>query len=278
MEKIDGISIERPLKEEEANSQIYFFVIKNKELAFDGRIFHNSHICIIEKQVDNGCYLGEATGSIINGYGMLKTNEFTYEGMFFNDMPHGIGKKKNADGATMEGKFRKGVFYGKGRIILDNGKRMEGKFINEKPDGMITIYNNNKITEALYKDGCLIKDSSIDSNNCSLFNEEKIESLINYFDKMNKKLIDSVEKMEENLINIHETMINNLKTIDERQKRINPQFINSPDRISSIFSENNAPIKKNRSNFLRVFKNNIKYIKRPGPFTLEIFPYIECNS
>ncbi|EGR31044.1 MORN repeat protein [Ichthyophthirius multifiliis] len=114
------------------------------------------------------------------GHGVLKDEEYEFQGEFLNDLPHGKGieiRKK----VKYEGDFLNGLYHGQGTLSFPNGRSYTGNFINHQfhgqgeligddgirykgewkngqlEDGVITYHDNSyyigKIKKNFFKEG-----------------------------------------------------------------------------------------------------------------------------
>ncbi|EZG43613.1 MORN repeat protein [Gregarina niphandrodes] len=130
-------------------------------LVIEGNFHDNSPEGLVRfaKYPDGLVYKGEMSKGARQGMGHLfdpKTDQVVYEGTWANDVPHGRGVYRAADG-EYEGEFKNGKRHGKGRFTfkekpLANGKQRmyEGDWSNDLPHG-VGKYTNDDALECVYR-------------------------------------------------------------------------------------------------------------------------------
>ena len=105
-------------------------------LFISGILNGKGEILKIDESRRKNIYKGDIKIFKKEGKGIEKTNDYTYEGDFLNDLKQGKGKiKYNITGDYYEGDFKKGALTGKGYYIWKNKNTYLGDFVDGKMHG-----------------------------------------------------------------------------------------------------------------------------------------------
>lgn len=103
-------------------------------------------------------YEGEFANDLMHGYGIIKwANGDKYEGYFVNGERSGAGIIFFANGDKYEGTFLCNKFEGEGKYVWKNGELYEGKFEKGKPYGTGSIHYNMNVLASGVFDGVNVK-------------------------------------------------------------------------------------------------------------------------
>ena len=105
-------------------------------LFIEGILNGKGEIIKIDENRRKNIYRGDIVKFKKEGKGEEKTNDYTYEGDFANDLKHGMGKiHYHNNGDFYEGEFNKGEITGKGFYTWKNKHTYLGDFIKGKMHG-----------------------------------------------------------------------------------------------------------------------------------------------
>ena len=142
----------------------------------------NEKLDLVEIEVDNNIYIGEADYIIRNGRGGMifgnegtyyvgywengrqynrgkvfdRKNNLLYDGEYKKGLKDGNGVYYYPSGEKYEGKFTNGVKEGKGIFYWKDGSRWEGYFKNDEMNGEGIFYNGDESYSVIYKNGEMI--------------------------------------------------------------------------------------------------------------------------
>uniref|UniRef100_A0A7S3H3C1 Uncharacterized protein n=1 Tax=Spumella elongata TaxID=89044 RepID=A0A7S3H3C1_9STRA len=88
---------------------------------------------------DTGYYIGKVKDGLKIGVGVWKHNDFIYEGLFVDNLPHGKGMLTRADGTVFEGNFQEGKRNGEGKLTTPQGAVFQGPWVNDVEHGLGTV-------------------------------------------------------------------------------------------------------------------------------------------
>lgn len=127
---------------------------------------------------ENGnIYKGEIVNGKRSGFGELICNENEkYEGLWKDDLMHGIGKYIYSDGTVYTGEFKFGKKNGLGKFVYPNNEIFKGFFLEDKKNGKGIVYTQEGTKEVgVWNKGEKIHDIDIDEfdknrNNYKIYN------------------------------------------------------------------------------------------------------------
>ncbi|GAA0234819.1 hypothetical protein GCM10008921_18900 [Metaclostridioides mangenotii] len=114
---------------------------------------------------DNGdMYKGEVVNGKRSGFGICIFSENEkYEGLWKDDLMHGIGKYLYKDGIIYTGEFKRGKKNGLGKLIYPNGEIFKGYFLDDKRNGKGVVYTQEGKKEVgIWKNGEKIQNIEVD--------------------------------------------------------------------------------------------------------------------
>lgn len=97
-------------------------------------------------------YEGEFLLNKKEGNGIFKTEEFTYDGEFYNDKFAGLGEMKFGKGKQLhhKGMYLDGQKHGKGEMTTYEGKKYKTTWLNGKKHGRFTLETTGSIAEGVF--------------------------------------------------------------------------------------------------------------------------------
>jgi len=88
-------------------------------------------------------YIGQWLFGAISGYGVLKANGNTYEGLWENGLQHGHGEILFFDGRRYIGAWKFGRLHGAGKMTFPNKSVYVGEFVEDEISGKGKLYFKN---------------------------------------------------------------------------------------------------------------------------------------